>query len=177
MEFDKEKFKDLVHYICHTAHRDELGATKLNKVLWYADTISYLRFKKPITGESYKKEKLGPVPVDILEVLGELKQSNKLVIREVDYHGLLKREYITLTDPDLHRFTADEISLVDAMIQVICHNHTATSISDLSHNVIWELATIGEQIPYHAVLAARLGEINEGDLCWAKESIAEDEAA
>jgi hypothetical protein len=56
-----EKFKALVHYIvasCDDPQR--LGATKLNKVLWFADAFSYRATKNSITDETYVKRQRGP---------------------------------------------------------------------------------------------------------------------
>ena len=64
-------------------------------------------------------------------------------------------------------FSAEEISIVAKNISVICKNHTARSISKKTHDRIWKLAQVGEEIPYYAVLASNLGEINEDDIGWA----------
>ena len=51
MAFDREKFKQLVHYVIWKAgKRDWFGATKLNKVLWFADARAYVLTGRPITG-------------------------------------------------------------------------------------------------------------------------------
>jgi len=177
MKFNYEKFKTLVHYICHTADRDELGATKLNKILWYSDIISYVNSGKPLTGSVYIKRQFGPVPRDILRALEDLSDEGKMVVRDVPFFRDKKREFVSLADPDVSRFKAPEIALVADILHLICHHHTAESISELTHDTIWELAEIGEEIPYCAIYGAPLGEINEDDIRWAKESIAKDEAA
>ncbi|MGO9021826.1 MAG: Panacea domain-containing protein [Syntrophobacteraceae bacterium] len=175
MQFNYEKFKDLVHYICHIADRDKLGAVKLNKILWFSDVVSYVARDEPLTGATYIKRDLGPVPRDILRAIEELVRENKLVVRDVSYYGNTKTEYITLQEPDLSNFSASEISLVDKVAHDICHHHTAKSISEKTHNIIWKLAGIGEEIPYYAVYAAELGEITEEAIEWARNSIEEDE--
>lgn len=177
MEFNYEKFKNLVHYICHIANRDELGATKLNKILWYSDITSFINHGAPITGSVYIKREFGPVPRDILQVIDELSLESKILIRNVTlFSGKIRREFITLTEPDIRGFNASEISLVDGITHDICHHYTAESISDESHDKVWELAEIGEEIPYHAVYGAPLGEVTEEHIQWAKASIAANEA-
>ena len=37
-------------------------------------------------------------------------------------------------------------------------------ISEETHNEIWEIAAIGEEIPLYTIYAANLGEINEIDI-------------
>jgi hypothetical protein len=178
MEFNYEKFKDLVHYICHIANRDELGATKLNKILWYSDITSFINHGVPITGSVYVKREFGPVPRDILQVIDELSLESKILIRNVTlFSGKTKREFLTLTEPDISDFTASEISLVASITHDICHHYTAESISDESHDKVWELTGIGEEIPYHAVYGAPLGEIKQEYIEWAKSAIAANETA
>ena len=172
MDFNNVKFNRLVHYICNKCHDPTtLGATKLNKILLCSDRYAYFWSGTPITGERYIKRQFGPVPAHILETLDELVSQEALIIRESYYGGYPKREFITLNAPDLSIFSAQEISTVDSMIKAICDNHTAQSISDLTHDKIWELADIGEEIPYETVFVSSLGEINEDDMEWAKREL------
>lgn len=175
MNFDYEKFKDLVHYICHTANPKDLGSTKLNKILWFSDLLAYIHTGKSITGESYRKQQFGPVPHDILTAVDDLVLRGALVVRDVEVFEKQKREYTSLADPDLSRLSQAEIDLVNDVLHNICTNFTAKAISDLSHNTVWELAEFGEEIPYCAVFGACLGKIDERDVQWAKQSLLEDE--
>lgn len=174
--FDEEKFKNLVLYICNKCEPKELGSTKLNKVLLYSDMLSYLYRENPITGEVYVKRQFGPVPKHILQILNELEQSGLIVIRNDVYHGYDKRDYIPTKKPDLSMFTGEDISLVDAVIEWVC-KQTAKEVSEASHNRIWELAEIGEEIPYEAFLASEIGEIDKEDIEWAMENAGLKKAA
>ena len=42
------------------------------------------------------------------------------------------------------------------------------SISDKTHDIIWKLAEIGEEIPYEAMWASRLDAVTTDDVRWAK---------
>jgi len=176
MAFDFEKFKALVHYICYKTDKDNLGATKLNKMLWYADTWAYILHGTPITGETYIKRQFGPVPQHVLPAQQDLVDAGRIFVRDAAFHGYEKREYVALRKPYLSLFSADEIHMIDELIGTICHGHTARSISEKTHDRIWELAAIGEEIPYYTVFAASMGEIDEEDIAWARQSIAEDAA-
>jgi len=169
MKFNSKKFSNLVHYICYKCDDpSQLGATKLNKILWYCDMFSYRWDSKPMTGENYIKRQFGPVPSHILTILDELVSDSKIIVREKDYFGKTKREFIALQKPNLSLFTSDEISMIDDILDIICTKHTAQSISDTTHDKIWELAEIGEEIPYCTIFASKLGEINEDDMKWAE---------
>lgn len=172
--FNQDKFKDLVHYICWLSRDDpsKLGAVKLNKVLWFSEVISFAKFAKPITGARFVKQKFGPVPKAILPVLNDLQQDGLLSFMEVEYYGHRKRQFVCEADPNTDAFSDEERELVDEVAEAILNNHTAASISDLTHDAIWKLAGIGEDIPLHAVLASSLGTISDEDVANAKTRMA-----
>jgi hypothetical protein len=169
--FNWEKFKALVHYICGKASDQTavLGAIKLNKVLWYSDTIFYQIKGESITGESYVKRQFGPVPRHVLQALDSLIKDGKIARGHVDHFGFTKTEYFTIHDADVSLFSSEEIALIDKSFEHVCLNHTARSISEETHSIIWEMAAMGEEMPYCTVFAANDGEITEGDVAWANE--------
>lgn len=167
MQRNREKLKSLVHYvIAKCPNPDVLGSIKLNKVLWVSDLWSYVGTGQPITGEHYMKRQFGPVAASMKGILDELKAEDRIAIRQVPGGG--KVDYFALTTPDLGPFTAEEISLVDEAIDFVCLEHTAEEISERTHDDIWKLAEIGEEIPLHAMLASELGEVTPEDVAWAK---------
>jgi hypothetical protein len=173
-EFNQDKFQALVHYICYKAHREDLGATKLNKILWYADVWSYISRGAPMTGETYVKQDFGPVPLHILDTISQLSNSGKLCVRDVDYYNRNKKEYIALTRPDFLYLSSEEISIMDELIDAICRKHTAKSISDITHDETWKLAAIGEPIPLHTAFIGKRQKPTEEDIDWAHQLLAEE---
>jgi Antitoxin SocA-like, Panacea domain len=169
-----EKFKALVHYVCDKAGDDPsvLGAIKLNKVLWYSESINYLISGQPITGETFVKRQFGPVPKHILQAVDELVHEHKIARGRVDHFGHMKNEYIPIEEADRSLFSADEISLIDEAFEHVCLNHTAKSISDETHGIIWQLAELGEIMPLNTVFANSVGEVDENDVEWANQKLA-----
>lgn len=167
------KFKALVHYICDKATDPSvLGSVKLNKVLWYSDAINYMISGASITGETYVKRQHGPVPRHIVRAVEELVAEKKIARGRVDHFGFTKNEYIAIRESDVSGFTGEEIKLVDAAFQHVCIDHTAKSISEETHGIIWEIAQMGEEIPLATVFASDVGEVDEDDFAWAKEKLA-----
>lgn len=173
-EFHAAKFKAMVHYICYKCDKNDLGATKLNKTLWYSDLWFYVQHGRPISGETYIKHKYGPVPSRIESTLEELLRERMIEVRDAEYFGYPKREYLALKRPDLSLFNAEEVSTLDGIIESVCRGHTARSISDMSHNRAWKLADIGEELPYFTIFAGVPAPITQADLDWAHQSMAED---
>lgn len=171
MPFDQTRFAKLVQYICFRCENpQQLGKTKLNKILWFSDMLTFERTGKPLTGECYVKLQYGPVPRHIDDAIEDLKSDGKLSVRlpEQTYDPTL---FFAIEAPDISDFTAEEVSLVDRIIDVITRNHTATSISRATHDDIYELAEMGEEIPYEAFLASELGEVTVEDFKWAQKEL------
>ena len=170
--FNRDKFKALVHYICEKATDPSvLGSVKLNKVLWYSDAIHYLISGQSITGETYIKRQFGPVPRHIVNVVESLVQERKIARGRVDHFGYYKSEFIALEESDVRLFSAEEIKLVDAAFEHVCMDHTARSISEETHGVIWQTAMMGEEIPLATVFASDVGEVDETDIAWANDML------
>ena len=175
-----KRFKTLVHYVCdRCTDPTKLGATKLNKALWYADTFAYRITGKAVSRESavYVKRQFGPVPKLVLRALDELQSEGALKIREVHFFGKKKREFLSLKDADKAVFSSAEIEIINQIIDQVCDGHTAVSISDLSHDAIWEAADLGEEIPLYAVLAAKTDPPTKEDMAWAEKAIKRHQGA
>ena len=169
---DREKLKALVHYVCDKATDPSvLGSIKLNKVLWYAESVHYMVFGVSITGETYIKRQFGPVPRHIVGVIHELVAEGKIARGRVDHFGYTKNEYIAITDADVRKFDATQIKLVDSAFEHVCLNHTAPSVSEETHGVIWQSAEMGEEIPLATAFASVVGEADETDIEWAREKL------
>ncbi len=172
MSINWNKLKTLVHYICEKADDPSvLGSIKLNKVLWYSDVIHYVISGKSITGETYIKRQHGPVPKHILRVIDELVKEGKIARGRVDHFGYLKNEYIAITTADKNVFSGEEVAVINDAFTHVCIENTAKSISEETHGVIWQLAEMGQEIPYYSVFASAVGEVDEDDMVWAQRKL------
>lgn len=165
MQFDRQKFKDLVHLICASSDPSKLGAVKLHKALYFSDMLHYAQHRRPITGETYRKQKFGPIAQHLWEALAQLKREGKIEVRSTEFYGYLKKEFIPNQSPDSSRFSSEELELVTDVIGTVC-DFTAKQISDFTHNQIWEAADMGEEIPYHTVFQMFPNEVTESDIAW-----------
>lgn len=172
--FDREKFKRLMHYvIARAGKRDGFGATKLYKVLWFAETRQYLLTGKPIAGAEYIKEKYGPIPRLGMAVREELVRDGAIrqwQNKRADVTGWCLQ---SLREPQMAGFTDEELQTVNFWIEHIDKDHTATSISEQSHDFAWEIADMREPLPLFAQLATRLREPTEEELARARQVAAD----
>src|ERR1700731_102233 len=94
MQFDLVQLKDVILYACSRCEPSRLGAVKLHKILYFSDMIHYANVGAPLTGATYRKRPMGPTCDQLLVTLNELARDGALKIRDVDYFGYLKKEYI-----------------------------------------------------------------------------------
>ncbi len=173
-----ERLQALLHYVCDKAEDPkELGRVKLNKVPWYADTIAYMIRGSSITGERYIKRQFGPVPAKFVPALRKLEEDGKIVKGKLTVFNLTKHEFTSRETPDLSKFTAEELEIINQAYDHVCLKNTAKSISNETHNHIWQYAEIGEEIPLQTVFATQFAEITEDDMAWARSELEEAKAA
>lgn len=165
----EDRLRELILYIVARGGEDPLfGATKLNKILYYADFYSYAKFGKPITGVAYQKLENGPAPKRLLPVqefmekLGELDITKKQLL-----HGRWQKRFKALRPANKSLFTKEELELVDEIIADLS-GKTAGQVSDESHMLPWHLTEMNELIPYEFVfLSGR--PVTDSDREWLKE--------
>lgn len=177
MQFDRAKFKAVVLYVCSHCEPAALGAVKLNKALYYADMLHYLDAGSPLTGATYRKRALGPTCDQILPALRELEAAGEIQITETFYFGYRKKEYQALVEPDVERLSGRARALLDEVIDFVCRNNTAKTISDFSHSTPWEIVEFGEVLPYHNALLLIPNQVSRESFDWALEQASDIETA
>lgn len=165
--FDREKFKDAVHFIVHhvggNGGRECLGNTKLHKILYYSDILRYLDTGEPLTGEDYLRQRFGPTARHLASAVKELAGESRVSISKVNYFGYAKSEYEAAAEFRSNRLAGDEIALITHVIEFVCR-HTAHEISEFSHDEVWSSVAMGERIPYYAAFAMLPAELTEEDI-------------
>ena len=156
VEPNDEKLRELVLYICLRSEGDErFGAIKLNKLLFLSDFTAYLLFGRPITGHEYQALEQGPAPRRLLPIMERMTSTGEIATRPQSYHGWVQKKTFALREPDVTKFSAEEIDLVNRII-ADWWGKTATEISNASHGFVgWQLAEKGETIPYDIALLRR----------------------
>jgi len=127
------RLTDLVHHVIARSRPGDLGATKLNKVLWYADITQYRRTGRTISGAlHYTKLKYGPAPNGIQQTLEFLKARGIVEEKIVATPVGERREYKSLQAPPENIFDDAEAGVVAEIVDWIAKDHSAASISRLS---------------------------------------------
>lgn len=173
--YDEAKLAELMLYVAMKCERERtFGATKLNKVLFFADFAAVRLFGKPITGAIYQKLQFGPAPIQLMPVRKSLELSGRAAVQNRQLTvGRTQQRLVALRDPDLSMFSAREIALVDEVIDTL-RGKNAIHVSDLSHEFLaWKLGELNESIPYELALLPQAPlPISSGEMAWAQQVVA-----
>lgn len=166
---DDARLRELILYVAAECETDQkFGATKLNKILWWADFLAYAQRGKPITGVEYMRLGNGPAPRRLMIVREAMQRDRDIIVRQVATHGgRVQHRVVPLRSADLTQFSAEEIDLVQHVIQALWRR-TAKGVSTLSHGKAWEVAEDHGPIPYEAVFLSD-AKINRYDIARTKE--------
>jgi len=169
VQFDRDKLVEAVHFICHEADSERLGAVKLHKVLYFSDMLRFLATGTAITGVEYLKQKFGPTARYLNAAIQELQDCGAIEVSEAEYYGYRKKQYVARTPYSGSRLSIDEKKLLKETIAFVS-DRSAAEISELSHNAAWHSVGIGEPIPYSSVYRWVPSEIDEDDVTWAEQA-------
>ena len=149
---DHTKLKELILYISQKCQdHDKFGKIKLNKILFYADFVSYARRGRSITNETYFKLPMGPAPKKMKPVADEMEKSGDMVLQKRFSLSKPQERWIPMREPRLEEFDGFEISLVDEVIDAL-KDRNADQVIELSHQFMgWQLVREREDIPYQTV--------------------------
>jgi len=151
---DDEKLRELIVYLATLSEPgDEFwGAVKLNKLLFYIDFVAYRRFGKPVTGQAYQCQRMGPVPRGLPVLVKQMKRDGDIAEKRTTFHGREQIRTVAKRPANKDIFTKEEMDLIHETVSRFWKTN-ASEISRESHTFLgWKLARIGETIPYGMVL-------------------------
>ncbi len=150
---DDAKLEELIILIASRSEDDpRFGSTKLNKLLFFADFLAYVKRGEAITNHVYMRLPNGPAPRAMLPITKRMISAKCLAIQERDHYGRTQKVPVALREPNLELFSSEEIAIVTDVLDSFKKSN-AKGISALSHNFDgWKLAKDGENIPYEVAL-------------------------
>ena len=162
-----DKFKALVHFMIAQCQEwsVDLGAIRLNRALWYADVAAYQENKASITGVKYIKQHQGPVPESIDAVLEELVAEGKIRIQQAR-NKFDVQKFAALTPPNASSLNDYDRGVATTSLEALFGRST-NIISEMKHDIIWEAAFLGEEIPLYASYAVPQGQVRPEAHAWA----------
>lgn len=148
---DERKLGELLLYVANRLADDPAGgATKVNKVLFFAEFAHVRAHGRPITGVEYQKLEHGPAPRRLVPVRRKLEDGGDAAVVEETYLGYLQKRLVAKRGADLSVFSSGELVVVDQVIEAL-QGRSARDVSELSHDEVgWQMVDVGEAIPYEA---------------------------
>jgi putative zinc finger/helix-turn-helix YgiT family protein len=127
----------------------DMYATKLNKLLFYADFGHFRDFGASISGSPYLAMQFGPVPQHYPWIEEDLLEGGDLLAKEIFFKN--GDSHVTMSaarEPDLSVFSGEEIATLRRVERVLGHK-TSKRLSELSHEErAWAETPTRSMIPY-----------------------------
>lgn len=143
-----EKYKNAILYFAKNLTPQQLGKTKLAKLLYYLDFISYRDTKENVTGALYYKQEYGPLAQDLTEMISNLVSEKKLEINRVVVGEKQKDQFHTLKDPEENIFNDYEQTLLRKLLNKYADTPTDVMVAKSHLEAPWVKATNGASIDY-----------------------------
>ena len=146
-----ERLKNVMLYILGKC--GEVWCTKMNKLLFYADFLSYRERGMAITGLSYRAFAFGPVPERWDRVYSEFSEVKQELRPIGDFAGNMLKSSVPA---DMSLFSNDELRILETICERFGDN-TSREISRLSHEEkAWmDYHEKRERIPFETAFALR----------------------
>lgn len=145
---DEDKLGELILYIADRLLDDPAGgATKLNKVLYFAEFSHIRSHGVPITGAAYQKLERGPAPRQLKPIRKALIDRGDAELRTDSYFGRPLHRLVPLRKVRSEALSDTERASVDEVV-VALKGKTAAQVSDMSHDEVgWKMVQENEDIP------------------------------
>jgi len=146
-----EKFKEVLLYILNkVGSKPNIGETVLYKLLYFTDFDFYEKYEEQLIGATYIKNHYGPTPVEFEKIVAEIMNKEIMKVKS-SYFNYPQRKYLPLRRADLSKLKANEIEVIDKVLDRLS-DMNATQISEYSHNdVPWLTTEDNEVIEYESV--------------------------
>ena len=175
LQFNPRKFRSIVHYCCWICEDPRvLDFAKLNWVLWYCERHNYIARGTPLTGATYRKFAAGPLATPTNAAITELEKVGAIARRDGGVTGIDR--YFAVTKPDISPLDSEQIAMVETIVRTVCFNIASAAVDKRVDDRVFQIARLGEVIPYFTVFGGRAGSLSEHDLAWAIQRVGVSQA-
>lgn len=147
-----KKFKEVLLYILgKIGAKPNVGETVLYKLLYFIDFNYYEKYEEQLIGATYIKNHHGPTPIEFQVIVNQMIKDKEIEVVKSTYFQHLQKKYLPRQEPDLSLFNANEIKVIDDVLQKLSDMNAAT-ISEYSHqDVPWMTTPERQKIDYESV--------------------------
>jgi len=147
-----EKFREVLLYILNKiGSKSNIGETVIYKLLYFIDFDFYEKYEEQLIGATYVKNNYGPTPAEFTEIVNKMIEEREIEKVKSEYFTYPQIKYLPLRRPDLSKLKANEVEVIDQVLDKLS-DMNAAQISEYSHNdVPWLITEDKEPIEYEAV--------------------------
>lgn len=150
MAIKKEKYINALLFFVSHCGNEKLGITKLNKLFYYLDFISYRDRKESITGETYVHLQMGPVASQLKNKIIKFAEERKLITQNEDASLKFgkRNRYQALTPPNLSVFDEYEKKLLTYICKKFKDWSTDQMIAQTHSEAPWVFSDSNKSLDY-----------------------------
>ncbi|MBM4141577.1 MAG: DUF4065 domain-containing protein [Nitrospira sp.] len=147
-----EKFREvLLHILNKVGSKPNIGETVIYKLLYFIDFDFYEKYEEQLIGATFIKNNYGPTPIEFAKIIEKMTKDKDIEKVVSEYFSYPQTKYLPLRKPDLSKLKANEIDLIDDVLNRLS-DMNASQISEYSHRDIpWLTTEDGEIIEYESV--------------------------
>lgn len=140
------KLQELIVHLGSHPGVENLGLTKLWKLIYFVDSRAVREFGEAVTGSEFIKYQHGPVPSRGEKHLKQLVKKEEVTTTPREAGGMTLNEVKAIRKPDLTVFSGDELTLIEKVC-VELGRKTAKTLSDISHlEPAWHYAAMMDKL-------------------------------
>lgn len=150
MAINQEKYINALLYFISACSNEKLGVTKLNKLFYYLDFISYRDRRQSVTGEIYKHLPMGPFASELQDVVIKNAERKKLITQSEDESVKFgkRNRYQALKSPNLAVFDEYEKNLLDYLCKTFKDWSTDEMIAQTHSEAPWVFSEVSKTLDY-----------------------------
>ncbi len=143
-------FKEVLLYIfSRVGARPNVVETVVYKLLYFIDFNYYEKYEEQLIGATYIKTHHGPTPIEFRAVINDMLKNNEIEIFQSKYFHLVK--HLPIRDPDLSIFKANELLVVDDVLQKLSGMNSNTISEYVHQDIPWKVTPDNQAIDYESV--------------------------
>ena len=164
--FNREKLKQILFFIYDYCYENKksLGKTRLQKILWFCEANHYKNTNNYLFGGTFRKMQYGPYMKEVNMLNSELEE--EFIENNNNIYKILKPYSDDLIN-DIEK------SNITSIINIIS-TRLANEVSDVTHNLHWEITEVGDTLPIQTAFEDMPNnDIDDDIIAWALEEIEE----
>jgi uncharacterized phage-associated protein len=150
MALKKEKYINALLYFISNCSNEKLGLTKLNKLFYYLDFISYRDNKESVTGETYLHLQMGPFASQLQGKIIKEAEKQKFITQDKDESEKFgkRNRYQALVASNTLVFSAYEKKLLDNICRTFKDWNTDQMIAQTHSEAPWVFSEANKSLDY-----------------------------